>query len=245
MYNWVKNCVKKIIPINFLYTHEESFRAPYAFFYKGSNHECVICNQQLKKFITVFEKPQLCPYCGSLARARRLYDSFLKDQISGKVLHFSPPRMLYRRLKKNKAISYYSSDFEDEFLADYRFDITKIDVVYDFFDYIICYHVLEHITQDRKAIQELHRTLKKGGKAFIQTPFKTGEIYENETITTPAERLRHFGQEDHVRIYSVAGLVNRLKSNGFSKCTVKQFKNTLEDNRKGLTDNEVVIIAEK
>ena len=47
------------------------------------------------------------------------------------------------------------------------------------YDLIICYHVLEHINKDLKAMSELFRILKPGGKVYIQTPFKEGVIYEN------------------------------------------------------------------
>jgi ubiquinone/menaquinone biosynthesis C-methylase UbiE len=74
---------------------------------------------------------------------------------------------------------------------------------------------LEHIDEDRQAMSELFRVMKPGGKGIIQTPFKEGNIYENDTIVTREERKIHFGLEDHVRIYSVAGLCERLEQVGF------------------------------
>jgi hypothetical protein len=76
----------------------------------------------------------------------------------------------------------------------------------------------------------------------IQTPFKGGEIYEDYTITDPNERLIHFGQEDHVRIYSVEGLKKRLTQTGF-EVEIKQFNK--EDSEFGLTKNEIIFILKK
>ncbi|MEJ6793130.1 MAG: hypothetical protein QNK89_10480 [Lacinutrix sp.] len=52
-------------------------------------------------------------------------------------------------------------------------------------------------------MSELLRILKPKGKCYIQTPFKTGDIYEDSDIKTEEQSLLHFGQEDHLRIYSV------------------------------------------
>jgi ubiquinone/menaquinone biosynthesis C-methylase UbiE len=135
-----------------------------------------------------------------------------------------------------------STDFENEFRADYSFDITNIALESNSVDLIICYHILEHIENDKKAMQELFRILKNGGKALIQTPFKTGEIYEDHSIITPEDREQHFGQEDHVRFYSVAGLKNRLENEGFQ---VEIRKYEKEETYLGLEPNETILICEK
>ena len=131
------------------------------------------------------------------------------------MLHFSPPKGLRKKLKTLPLQQYITSDYEGEFKADKKLNIQQIDEQDNTYDIIICYHVLEHIPNDRQAMKELFRVLKPQGKCFIQTPFKDGEIYEDSTITTPEERTKHFGQHDHLRIYSVEGLSQRLKEAGF------------------------------
>src|SRR5690606_10679009 len=159
----------------------------------------------------------------------------------GKVLHFSPSRSVYRLLKKNPDIHYFSTDYEDEFLADYRYDITQIPAENEFFDLIICYHILEHIENDKKAMEELQRVLKPSGICIIQTPFKEGEIYEECSKKTQKERMEAFGQEDHVRIYSVEGLRKRLIESGFQNVEIKTFP---KEERFGFME-ETVLIAKK
>ena len=126
-------------------------------------------------------------------------------------------------------------------MADVTYDITKIPEKENTFDLILCYHILEHVIEDTKAMKELYRVLKPNGTVLIQTPFKEDEIYEDYTITSETNRLLHFGQEDHVRIYSVDGLKKRLESEGFS-VSVKQFE---ENEYLGFSDKEIILFATK
>ncbi|WP_445736465.1 methyltransferase domain-containing protein [Mariniflexile sp.] len=187
----------------------------------------------------------MCPFCGSLSRNRRLWYLLNNNgNLKGKLLHFSPSRSLYRNLKKEKSVDYFSTDFENEFLADYKFDITNTNQEPEKFDTIVCYHILEHIIDDQKAMAELYRVLKPNGIIYIQTPFKEGAIYEDYSIVSPEERLLHFGQNDHVRIYSVEGLKNRLEHNAF-KILVKSFNEEKEDFYFGFQSPETVLMATK
>ncbi|MFI1743622.1 class I SAM-dependent methyltransferase [Thalassobellus sediminis] len=245
MYKTIKNSLKALIPKSFLFKNELFFRKFHGAFYLGKNHQCNTCDKQLKSFITLENKDLLCPFCGSLSRNRRLWQLLNdNDSINGNILHFSPSRSLYRNFKKEKSITYYSSDFEDEFLADYKFDITNIEQENEKFDTIICYHILEHIIEDKKAMSELYRVLNPNGTIFIQTPFKEGDIYEDFSIITPEDREKHFGQNDHVRIYSVGGLKERLENIGF-KVQIENFDKHSDDLFVGFKSPETVLIAKK
>lgn len=242
MYQAFKKVALSVFPKKILFENEIFFRSLFAFHLHGKNHECTVCSHGLKKFIPIPDGDLLCPFCGSRSRIRRLYSFLIENElIWKKVLHFSPSRSVYRLLKKNTEIQYFSTDFEDEFLADYHYDITQIPLENDFFDLIICYHILEHIENDKTAMEELHRVLKSGGVCIIQTPFKEGNIYEDFSKKTPEERLKAFGQEDHVRIYSVDGLQHRLKENGFQNVEIKTFP---ANERYGFME-ETVLIAKK
>ena len=245
MYQYLKAILRSVIPKHFLFKNELFFRRFYALLYSGSNHQCNICNKNLKRFVSLNKNDLLCPACGSVSRHRRLWE-FLnkKDALTGRILHFSPSRSLYRKLSELPSIIYYSSDFADEFISDYTFDITNINQKDNSFDTIIAYHILEHISDDKKAMTELFRILKPNGRVFIQTPFKSGGIYEDTTIKTPLERLKNFGQEDHVRIYSTSGLKKRLEAIGF-KVDVTIFKYDEPDDYKGFLSPETILIASK
>ena len=231
------------MPQKFLFENEVLLRSLIYPLYKGYNHECNICKKHLKDFVLVENGNLVCPVCGSLPRTRRLWEILNEKYLRSdtKILDFSPSRAIYRNLKKNKNITYFSTDFENEFLADYRFDITNIDAESESFDLIICYHILEHIDSDQQAMSELFRVLKSDGTCLIQTPFKNGKTYEDFSIKTKEDRLKHFGQDDHVRIYSIDGLKSRLEKSGFL-VDVQTFP---KDEFLGLSSNEHILFCTK
>lgn len=57
---------------------------------------------------------------------------------------------------------------------DYESDITAIPVSDASFDFILCTEVLEHVPEPIKAIQEMARILKPGGKILITAPLGSG-----------------------------------------------------------------------
>jgi SAM-dependent methyltransferase len=202
-----------------------------------------MCNKKLRVFVKM-GNDRLCPRCGSIQRTRRLWqilnDEFLTNQ--QKVLDFSPSRSIYRVMKKGVFI-YVSSDLSGDFISDTSYDIRNIDSPEENYDLIICYHILEHIDSDTMAMKELWRVLKKGGYCLVQTPFKEGDIFEDYSKTTPKEREIYFGQSDHVRIYSINGLKNRLENVGF-EVEVRNFKEKPE-NIYGFSESETVLICSK
>ena len=243
MYESIKKLVKSIVPKSFLRKNDKLLRKVVSLSYRGDKYECNICGFTMSKFIVLSKGNRLCPKCGSLPRTRRLWQ-LIESEIEGKdILQFSPSKSLSDRIAQSNPKSYITTDYEDEFEADKNHDIQAIDEPDNSFDIIICFHVLEHIPDDRKAMSELHRILKQGGVCYIQTPFKDGDIYEDNSITTPKGRLEHFGQEDHLRIYSVDGLKTRLVEVGFI-VELKKFSET-KDNRFGLKESEIVLLVRK
>jgi ubiquinone/menaquinone biosynthesis C-methylase UbiE len=123
-------------------------------------------------------------------------------------------------------------------------DLTNIDRESNYFDLIICNHVLEHILDDRKAMRELFRVLKPGGKAILQVPLSMtlNETFEDFSITDPAERICIFGQRDHCRIYG-QDYGQRLEEAGFSFRPVKILSSMYC--KYGLDAREDVLLAEK
>ncbi len=146
-------------------------------------------------------------------------------------------------MKNDPSLSYTSTDRSGDFLADNKFDITNIDAADKSYDLIICYHIMEHIEDDIQAMRELYRILKMQGICIVQTPFKEGEIYEDSSLATDEDRLKHFGQHDHVRIYSAKGLKERLSNCGFHV----EIRSYEEDphNRYGFLTKETILICTK
>jgi SAM-dependent methyltransferase len=244
MYSFLKRQLSAILPREFILRHEIIFRKPFALWYFGKKYRCNICNAPLRDWVIPENKEPLCPACGSMPRNRRLWqilNPYFKNK--PRILDFSPSRALYYRLKKRTDIEYISTDYVGEFFADKRLDITNTQEPNHHYDLIICFHVLEHIEDDTKAMQELFRILKRGGTALIQTPFKAGDIYENPAIISPDDRLLHFGQADHVRIYSVNALSERLAAVGF-QVKILHFQEE-KNNIHGFNTEEWVLAAAK
>ncbi|WPR70205.1 class I SAM-dependent methyltransferase [Flavobacterium sp. NG2] len=242
MYNNLKKIIHSVLSKKNIFKIEPYLRRGWSVFYLGSKHQCTICKTKFKNWISLPNQDNVCPRCGSLSRDRRLWQLIEQNYLKphSNVLDFSPSRSLFRIWKKQHTY-YTATDLSGDFISDNQYDITAIPEDENTFDLIICYHVLEHVIEDRKAMNELYRILKPTGTLLVQTPFKEGDIYEDYSITTKEERLKHFEQEDHVRIYSVEGLKNRLTKSGF-KVEIKPFK---KDTFYGLTDNEIIFVLKK
>jgi len=195
----------------------------------------------MRKFIALNNGDLLCPTCGSLPRTRRLWN-VIKDQLQDQsILHFSPSSSLQTKIQKLQTKRYVTTDFDGQFKANENYTIEHIPEENDSFDIIICYHILEHVQNDEIAMSELYRILKPDGCCYIQTPFKEGEILEDKDILTREDRLSHFGQEDHVRIYSEKGLQKRLEKAGF-EVSVLRFKCDAQ-NSTGFKPKEIIFNA--
>lgn len=190
----------------------------------GFGRWCPVCKRSSRKFRSFGRAARRdeakCIHCGSLERHRFvwLYFENETDLFDGRpksVLHVAPERCLEPLLKRRLGASYVTADIDDPH-ASVRMDITNIEYPDDSFDVIYCSHVLEHIPDDVKAMRELRRVLKPDGWAILLVPTVGEENYEDYSITDPAERLEHFGLEDHVRQYGRTGFVRRLESAGFT-----------------------------
>lgn len=65
-------------------------------------------------------------------------------------------------------------------------DLRQTDYTDNFFDAIVCSEVLEHIPSREKAVKELYRVLKPGGRILISMPQKNSLFYRRVRL-----KLRH------------------------------------------------------
>ena len=194
-----------------------------AFFLKGNTYTDPIDGRSFKSFLPYGYGKQrhnvLSPSTLSLERHRLLW-LYLKNetrffQSDLKVLHFAPEQAFYKRFRKMKNLAYVTTDLNSP-LADVKADICNLPFKDDEFDIIFCNHVLEHIPNDTKAMQELYRVLKVGGMGVFQIPqdLTREKTFEDNTITDKKERAKIFGQYDHVRVYG-RDYFETLRSIGF------------------------------
>lgn len=162
----------------------------------------------------------LSPSTLSLERHRLLW-LYLKNETDfftapKKVLHFAPEQAFYKLFRNQKNLEYTTTDLLSP-LADVKADICNLPFADNSYDLILCNHVLEHIPDDTKAMQELYRVLKPGGMGIFQIPqdLSRAETFEDDSITDPKERARIFGQYDHVRVYG-RDYFDKLRNIGFT-----------------------------
>jgi SAM-dependent methyltransferase len=129
---------------------------------------------------------------------------------------FAPEQAFYKLFRNQKNIDYTTTDLFSP-LADVKADICNLPFEDNSYDIIFCNHVLEHIPDDTKAMQELFRVLKPGGMAILQIPqdLKREVTFADDSITDQKERAAIFGQYDHVRIYG-RDYFDKLRSIGFT-----------------------------
>lgn len=194
-----------------------------AWWYRGDLYTDPIDGKSFKSFLPYgYENVRenvLSPSTLSLERHRLLWlylnretDLFSKPQ---SLLHFAPEQCFYKRFRESENINYTTTDLLSP-LADVKADICNLPFDDSSYDFILCNHVLEHISDDETAMKELFRVLKPGGTAILQIPLENNRdvTFEDDSITDKKERARIFGQYDHVRVYGM-DYFDRLKSVGF------------------------------
>jgi predicted SAM-dependent methyltransferase len=197
-----------------------------AFSLKGDKFTDPIDGRSFRKFLPYGYSKQrenaLSPSTLSLERHRLMW-LFLRDETNFfsseeklKTLHIAPEQCFLDIFRKQENLEYITSDLESP-IADVKADICDLPFDDNSFDVVFCNHVLEHIIDDTKAMQELYRVLKKGGFGIFQIPqdLSREKTFEDDSITDRKERTKIFGQYDHVRVYG-RDYFDKLRSIGFN-----------------------------
>lgn len=228
--------ILNVIPRPLLIRLSYIIRPVLAFFLKGDKYTDPIDGKSFKTFLPYGYGKQrnnvLSPSILSLERHRLLW-LFLNNETDffsaeKKVLHFAPEQAFYKRFRKMKNLNYTTTDLNSP-LADVKADICNLPFKDNSYDVILCNHVLEHIPNDTKAMQELYRVLKPNGMAILQIPqdLSRAKTFEDDSITDKKERAKIFGQYDHVRVYG-KDYFDKLRSIGF-KVEEVNYTSTLSD----------------
>lgn len=222
---------------------------------KGNTYTDPIDNKSFSKFLPYGYGEQrdnvLSPSTLSLERHRLLWLYLTKEtnffSKKAKMLHFAPEQAFYKRFKKMKNLDYTTTDLNSP-LADVKADICNLPFESNNFDVIFCNHVLEHIPDDTKAMQEIFRILQPGGIAILQIPqdLERARTFEDNSITNKKERAKIFGQYDHVRIYG-RDYFDKLREIGFKVDEVDYTKqlSAQEVDRYRLAKGEILPVCYK
>ncbi len=233
----------------------------------GINYSCPICGFKSKDLspigldLPVLKEKQVigagrriggCYKCGSTDRDRLIY-VYLRDKVnifnnkSIKILHFAPERIIMNILMKSGLENYICGDLFTETYQypDYVRNMNVLNIPFEdnYFDLILCNHLLEHVPADIDAMKEIYRVLKPNGEAMLQVPIskKFDKTIEDFSVTDPKERETLFGQFDHVRIYG-QDYVDRLNSVGLK---VERVNISKEYPKYGLNPEEDLFIGRK
>jgi predicted SAM-dependent methyltransferase len=144
-----------------------------------------------------------------------------------KVLDIGPERSFSKFCRSLSNIQYVSTDLFSK-TAMTKMDLTKLAFRRESFDYIICFHVLEHIKDDLSAMHELFHVLKSEGRALIQVPIDVNraETFEASNVSEK-DYEAVYGQFDHVRIYGL-DFGRKLEKAGFN-VTIEPYFDELDE----------------
>lgn len=247
--------ILNIVPRPILIRLSYIVRPILAWFLKGKNYTDPIDGKSFRTFLPYGygkQRPNvLSPSTLSLERHRLLW-LYLKNESDFfssnlKVLHFAPEQAFYKRFRELKNLDYTTTDLLSP-LADIKADICNLPFDDNSFDVILCNHVLEHIPDDTKAMQELYRVMKPRGWGIFQIPqdLSRATTFEDDNITDKKERAKIFGQYDHIRVYG-RDYFDKLRAVGF-KVDEVDYSSTLskEDiERYRLAKDEIIPVVYK
>ena len=243
------------------------YRAYLTHRHHGNEVTCNICGKSFSSFRPIFgrhadgtvykieNREGTCWQCSSYPRMRQLWywleNTYKIGERKGiSILHVAPETSVSQRIRNISDINYTCIDKR---CAGYRYpsfvkdgDVCNLNFESEQFDLVICNHVLEHIKDDRRAMSEIYRVLRKGGIALLLVPMDmsrsvTEEEAPDETLT-PQQREDRFGQYDHVRIYGT-DYFSRLRDSGFNVDRVTY--DTDLTKKLGFIPSEEVIVCHK
>ena len=222
VFKFILNTIPRPILIRLSYVA----RPILALLLKGTKFTDPIDSKSFKNFLPYGYGKQrnnvLSPSTLSLERHRLLWlylqneTDFFTSTEKKKVLHFAPEQAFYRLFRNQKNLNYTTTDLLSP-LADVKADICNLPFQDNEYDIILCNHVLEHISDDTKAMRELYRVLKPDGMAILQIPQDLSRVttFSDDSIKDQKERALIFGQYDHVRLYG-RDYFDKLRSIGFT-----------------------------
>ena len=194
-----------------------------------------------------------CPVCYSHDRERHqwLYwqaAKLLPVMHKANILHFAPEPHLSRLISQQNPSFYIKADLYPTAPDIQKVDILAIPFANNNFDIVIANHVLEHVDDVDQALIELHRILRTGGMAILQTPYSSilENTWEDAGIKTPLQRLTAYGQEDHVRLFG-QDIFTRIEAIGFSSlvATHNELLPNTSSKKYGVNLNEPFMLFQK
>ena len=179
---------------------------------------CNVCGWRGRAFEGVeHSESALCPVCGSIARDRFLYWCWTTRTAydpAAVVLETSPRLGEPYRSRMAERVRYTASDYDlSMHRATLQLDLQDIALPDASVDVVLTPHVLEHVPDTDRALAELFRVLRPGGRVFLQVPVP-------QAVTcVPAEPEYH-GDRTLVHFRFGWDLADRIRAHGFTCATL-------------------------
>lgn len=200
---------------------------------------CVVCEQPVERWVPSADAVDLefagavaavgstherlvCPHCQCDDRDRHLwlyiaYSGLLEQASNMRILHIAPREQIEHRIRRLGPLEYVAGDLAARDPSHRRIDVQALDFPSDYFDLILCNHVLEHVDEPQLALAQLNRCLKAGGHLIAQTSYaprltRTFELTDKPPVSFSA---RYFGSNDQVRLFGI-DILDRFHEAGFS-----------------------------
>lgn len=218
---------------------------------------CPCCGWRGRKFFYLdcgwfIVKEVECPSCRAHERHRllrllfeRTPPNFLRERDKNlTILYFAPEPHFLKLLQNQGNINIIFTDYSPTAIgnvASPKFvgDIHTLPLKDNFFDAIICIHVLEHVRNDRLALQELSRVLKPDGELLLMVPFM---MDQSETIEYGEPRPDIF---DHVRGYSPLDFKDRLQIFEFDEIKRESILSPEEILKYKIPESQIIYLCRK
>lgn len=168
-----------------------------------------------------FRQDVICDFCRSAPR-QRIIANWAEKNVellkSSKILYFAPELSMMLWFRRH-GIKVSTADLFER-RTDLKLDLTDIDLPDRSEDIVFCNHVLEHVPDYKKALSELHRIIREGGKLIISFPIDDEAETVREDLNASAdESVRLFGQHDHLRLFGKDS-ITMLENAGFEVDTI-------------------------
>jgi len=175
---------------------------------------CNICRWTGDAFAGRFHSEAAnCPQCGSISRDRYLFHCYVArspESLGARVLETSPRLGEDYRQAMASWFAYTCSDYDERaHRGAVQLDLQAIDRPDESFDVILTPHVLEHVPETTKALDEIHRVLAPGGRMYLQVPVLQG-------VTAPPVEPEFHGDNTPVFWRFGFDLTAVLREHGFT-----------------------------
>jgi len=197
----------------------------------------------------------MCAACGAFDRVR-LCVLYLDDALAEmpadrpvRLLHVAPEIGFEHWLSRYPNVKRTTLNIMPG-VAELQVDICAMpELASASFDMIICSHVLEHVADDHAAMAELCRILVPGGWGIVMVPLYPQRVLstdEDPSEPSAEERVRRFGQKDHVRLYAKKDFLARLAGAGFLvECLGRDYFGADVLTRSGIALGSVLYVVRK